>query len=138
MKENEIKIRVSNETKNTFKKTCEFKRQTMSSRIIELIMEDVNKYDEIFIYTEKKQFNLLLLRTVINKTLIDVSFDVLTAESLKEKIEQDIKKYLSFDVEVCEIEKKDKWFTGEVLCYNDNNKEKVSLKYCIGYGNENL
>lgn len=136
MKESEIKIRVSNETKNTFKKICEFKGISMSNRIIKRITEDVNEYNKIGVYIQKKQLNLFLLRTVINKILIEFHFEKFNNITLKDEIEKNIKKYLSFEVKIGDIKINDNILHGEIFCKTDNNENWVSLSYSLSNIND--
>ena len=119
------------------KKICEFKGVTMSKRIIEKITEDVNAYNEIGVHIEKKQIKLFLLKTIINKILLNFYNEKFYSISLKNELEKKINNYFSFEVIVGEIKMNDKIMQGEILCKDDNNENWLKLTYSFSNNNNN-
>lgn len=100
MKETDIKLRLSSDLKTKFKNKCNSENTTMTNKLLGFINNDIYSFDEIVI-TPDKSIRYLLVKSILNKVIIDLSFEYV--DDFKVKLEKALHSNLTFEIIVSDI-----------------------------------
>ena len=122
MKKEEINIRIESHLKEDFKTMCKLKGLTMSQKLVGLIECEVYRVTS---------FKLSLIKQILEEISDNIIFT--SSEQIKNTITDSLKKYLSFDFTLWDINMTNNICSG-LVCIDDNGANKCLNFTLINHG----
>ncbi len=129
MKKTEIKIRISEDDKEKFKKICEFRDTTMSDSLNAHIYEQINTS---LVINDNKSIRVSLVKQLVNHILFELIFEPLSA--IESKINNRLSEHLSFNAIVTNLEYKN-GFTSGIVCFDLEDSTLYSITFTVFFKN---
>jgi len=125
MKKTEIKIRISEDDKEKFKKICEFRNTTMSDNLNAHIYEQINTS---LVINDNKSIRVSLVKQIVNHILLELMFEPLS--TIESKINNGLSEYLSFNAIVTNLEH-NTGFTSGIVCFDLEDSTPYSITFTV-------